>query len=53
MTIQTFAAVLRASIEEFKADASGPPLVPNRSRVRADVHHAGPLLVAVAPEGPA
>ena len=53
MTIQAFAAASRASIEEFPAGPSGPPLVPSWSRVRADVHHAGPLLVAAAPEGPA
>jgi hypothetical protein len=44
--VQTFAAALRASIEEFQADPSGPPLVPNWSRAWAGVHNAVPLLVA-------
>ena len=51
--VQTFGAALRASIEEFQADPSGPPLVPNWSRVWAGVHDAGPQLVAAVGEGPA
>jgi glucosyl-3-phosphoglycerate synthase len=51
--VQTFAAALRASIEEFQADPSGPPLVPNWSRVWAGVHDAGPQLLTAVEEGPA
>jgi glucosyl-3-phosphoglycerate synthase len=51
--VQTFAAALRASIEEFQADPSGPPLVPNWSRVWAGVRDAGPLLLQAVEEGPA
>lgn len=51
--VQTFASALRASIEEFQADPSGPPLVPNWARVWAGVHDAGPLLLAAVEEGPA
>ena len=51
--VQTFAAALRASIDEFQADPSGPPLVPNWSRVWAGVHDAGPQLVAAVRQGPA
>lgn len=50
--VQTFAAALRASIEEFQADPSGPPLVPNWARVWAGVHDAGPQLLAAVREGP-
>jgi glucosyl-3-phosphoglycerate synthase len=50
--VQTFAAALRASIEEFQADPSGPPLVPNWSRVWAGVREAGPLLLAAVEKGP-
>jgi glucosyl-3-phosphoglycerate synthase len=50
--VQTFSAALRASIDEFQADPSGPPLVPNWSRVWAGVHDAGPQLVAAVREGP-
>jgi glucosyl-3-phosphoglycerate synthase len=50
--VQTFASALRSSIEEFQADPSGPPLVPNWSRVWAGVHDAGPRLVAAVQEGP-
>ncbi len=53
IAVQTFAAALRASIDEFKADPSGPPLVPNWSRVWAGVHDAGPMLVQAVREGPA
>ena len=41
-----------ASIEEFQSDPSGPPLVPNWSRVWAGVHDAGPLLLAAVAQGP-
>jgi glucosyl-3-phosphoglycerate synthase len=50
--VQTFAAALRASIEEFQADPSGPPLVPNWARVWAGVHDAGPRLLAAVAAGP-
>jgi glucosyl-3-phosphoglycerate synthase len=50
--VQTFASALRASIDEFQADPSGPPLVPNWSRVWAGVHESGPLLMAAVKEGP-
>jgi glucosyl-3-phosphoglycerate synthase len=50
--VQTFAAALRASILEFQADPSGPPLVPNWSRVWAGVHDAGPQLLAAVARGP-
>ncbi len=53
IAVQTFGAALRASIDEFKADPSGPPLVPNWSRVWAGVHDAGPMLVQAVMEGPA
>jgi glucosyl-3-phosphoglycerate synthase len=51
--VQTFAVALRSSIDEFQADPSGPPLVPNWSRVWAGVHDAGPQLLAAVEEGPA
>jgi glucosyl-3-phosphoglycerate synthase len=51
--VQTFAAALRASIEEFQSDPSGPPLVPNWSRVWAGVHDAGPRLIAAVQQGQA
>jgi glucosyl-3-phosphoglycerate synthase len=51
--VQTFSAALRASIDEFQADPSGPPLVPNWSRVWAGVRDAGPLLLQAVEEGPA
>lgn len=51
--VQTFGAALRASIDEFQADPSGPPLVPNWSRVWAGVHDSGPQLLAAVREGPA
>lgn len=51
--VQTFAAALRASIDEFQADPSGPPLVPNWARVWAGVHDAGPQLLAAVQKGPA
>lgn len=51
--VQTFGEALKASINEFQADPSGPPLVPNWSRVWAGVHDAGPLLLAAVEEGPA
>jgi glucosyl-3-phosphoglycerate synthase len=49
--VHTFAAALRCSIEEFQADPSGPPLVPNWSRVWAGVPDAGPLLLQAVEEG--
>jgi glucosyl-3-phosphoglycerate synthase len=49
--VQTFARALRASIEEFQMDPSGPPLVPNWSRVWAGVHEAGPLLLEAVEQG--
>jgi glucosyl-3-phosphoglycerate synthase len=50
--VQTFAAALRASIGEFEGDPSGPPLVPNWSRVWAGVREAGSLLLAAVEQGP-
>jgi hypothetical protein len=50
--LETFAAARRASLEEFQADPSGPPLVPNWARVWAGVHDAGPQLLAAIREGP-
>lgn len=52
ISVQTFGAALRASIEEFQADPSGPPLVPNWARVWAGVHDAGPLLLTAVERGP-
>jgi glucosyl-3-phosphoglycerate synthase len=51
--VQTFGAALRSSIEEFQTDPSGPPLVPNWSRVWAGVRDAGRQLLAAVGEGPA
>ena len=51
--VKTFAAALRASIQEFMADPAGPPLVPNWARVWAGVPQAGPLLMEAVREGPA
>lgn len=53
IAVQTFAGALRASIDEFKTDPSGPPLVPNWSRVWAGVRDAGPLLLDAVRQGPA
>jgi glucosyl-3-phosphoglycerate synthase len=50
--VQTFSGALRASIEEFQADPSGPPLVPNWARVWAGVKTAGLKLMAVVEQGP-
>jgi glucosyl-3-phosphoglycerate synthase len=50
--VQTFAGALRASIDEFQADPSGPPLVPNWARVWAGIQTAGPKLLAAVLEGP-
>ena len=44
---------VKPAIDEFQADPSGPPLVPNWSRVWAGVHDAGPLLLQAVEEGPA
>jgi len=49
--VQVFALSLRQSIDEFQADPSGPPLVPNWSRVWAGVHDAGPMLMSAVAEG--
>lgn len=51
--VQVFSRSLRQSIDEFQADPSGPPLVPNWSRVWAGVHEAGPMLMAAVAEGAA
>jgi glucosyl-3-phosphoglycerate synthase len=50
--LQTFAAALQGSIQEFLADPLGPPLVPNWARVWAGVHDAGPRLLAAVAQGP-
>jgi glucosyl-3-phosphoglycerate synthase len=49
--VQTFATSLRLAIEDFHADPSGPPLVPNWSRVWAGVPEAGALLTAAVEAG--
>jgi glucosyl-3-phosphoglycerate synthase len=51
--VQVFAKALRESIGEFLADPSGPPLVPNWSRVWAGIPEAGPLLMGAVEQGPA
>jgi glucosyl-3-phosphoglycerate synthase len=51
--VQTFAGSLRQAIEDFQADPSGPPLVPNWARVWAGVPQAGAMLKAAVAEGPA
>jgi glucosyl-3-phosphoglycerate synthase len=51
--VQTFARSLRTAIDEFVTDPSGPPLVPNWSRVWAGVPQAGEMLKAAVAEGPA
>jgi len=53
IAVQVFAQSLRQSIDEFQADPSGPPLVPNWSRVWAGVHDAGPMLMSAVAEGAA
>jgi glucosyl-3-phosphoglycerate synthase len=53
LEVLVFSASLRQSMEEFQADPSGPPLVPNWARVWAGVHDAGPMLIAAVQEGPA
>lgn len=52
MELDVFSRALRQAIDEFQADPSGPPLVPNWSRVWAGVSDAGPRLVAAVQEGP-
>jgi glucosyl-3-phosphoglycerate synthase len=49
--VQTFIAALRASIDEFRADPLGAPLVPNWARVWAGVPDAGPRLLAAVQLG--
>ena len=51
--VQVFSGALRQSIDEFQADPSGPPLVPNWSRVWAGFKEAGPKLMAAVESGPA
>jgi glucosyl-3-phosphoglycerate synthase len=50
--VQVFGAALRLAIEDFLADPSGPPLVPNWSRVWAGVPSAGARLRTAVAEGP-
>jgi glucosyl-3-phosphoglycerate synthase len=52
LELQVFSQCLRQAIEEFQADPSGPPLVPNWSRVWAGLSNAGPMLMAAVQEGP-
>jgi glucosyl-3-phosphoglycerate synthase len=52
INLQTFAAALRSSMEEFLADPLGPPLVPNWARVWAGVRDAGPQLLRAVGQGP-
>lgn len=49
--VQTFAGSLRQAIEDFQADPSGPPLVPNWARVWAGVPKAGAMLATAVAEG--
>ncbi len=49
--VQTFARALRGAIDEFMADPSGPPLVPNWARVWAGAPDAGPRLLAAVQAG--
>ena len=51
--VQVFSRALRQSVDEFQADPSGPPLVPNWSRVWAGFKEAGPMLMAAVEQGPA
>lgn len=52
MELDVFSRALRQAIDEFMADPSGPPLVPNWSRVWAGVSDAGARLMAAVQEGP-
>jgi glucosyl-3-phosphoglycerate synthase len=52
MELDVFSRALRQAIDEFQADPSGPPLVPNWSRVWAGVSDAGLRLMAAVQEGP-
>jgi glucosyl-3-phosphoglycerate synthase len=52
LELDVFSRALRQAIDEFLADPSGPPLVPNWSRVWAGVSDAGPRLIAAVQEGP-
>jgi glucosyl-3-phosphoglycerate synthase len=52
LVLLVFSRCLRQAIDEFQADPSGPPLVPNWSRVWAGVSEAGPMLMAAVKEGP-
>jgi glucosyl-3-phosphoglycerate synthase len=52
LELLVFSRCLRQAIDEFQADPSGPPLVPNWSRVWAGVAEAGAMLVAAVKEGP-
>jgi glucosyl-3-phosphoglycerate synthase len=51
LEVQVFAGALRQSIHEFDVDPSGPPLVPNWSRVWAGVKNAGPMLIDAVGRG--
>jgi glucosyl-3-phosphoglycerate synthase len=51
LELQVFSRCLRQAIDEFQADPSGPPLVPNWSRVWAGLGEAGPLLMEAVGEG--
>jgi glucosyl-3-phosphoglycerate synthase len=50
--VHTFARALRVAIDDFEADPSGPPLVPNWARVWAGVSDAGARLRAAVGQGP-
>jgi glucosyl-3-phosphoglycerate synthase len=52
MDLQVFSRCLRQSIDEFQADPSGPPLVPNWSRVWAGFKEAGTMLMTAVERGP-
>jgi glucosyl-3-phosphoglycerate synthase len=50
--VQTFVSALRTSIEEFRTDPLGVPLVPNWARVWSGVPDAGARLMAAVARGP-
>ncbi len=52
MEVQVFSGALRAAIDDFLGDPSGPPLVPNWSRVWSGVPDAAAMLKAAVAEGP-
>jgi len=53
INVQTFTEALKASIEEFRRDPLGPPLVPNWARVWAGLNDAGSRLIDAVRRGEA